>query len=130
MNSVLLFGASPRPACAGAARRFQPSSSTGMENTGPRNKRQMLCVARTGAVRQLGSYPPNLDDAHRTRRILVRASATGHQEKWQDLEGIHSPHDLCFENNAQAGLLMQMFITYAQGQRADWCPGIRLGSCV
>ena len=24
-----------------------------------------------------------------------------------------------FENNAQAGLLMQMFITYAQHQRAD-----------
>ena len=64
-------------------------------------------------------YPRNLDDAHRTRRILARASATGHQEEWQDLEGVHSPHDLCFENNAQAGLLMQMFITYAQGQRAD-----------
>ena len=27
--------------------------------------------------------------------------------------------DLVFENNAQAGLLMQMFITYAQGQRTD-----------
>ena len=29
------------------------------------------------------------------------------------------PHDLAGENNAQAGLLMQMFITYAQEQRAD-----------
>ena len=38
---------------------------------------------------------------------------------WQGLEGVHSPHDLGCENNAQAGLLMQMFITYAQGQRAD-----------
>ena len=29
------------------------------------------------------------------------------------------PHDPAGENNAQAGLLMQMFITYAQEQRAD-----------
>ena len=38
---------------------------------------------------------------------------------WQGLEGVHSPHDLACENNAQAGLLMQMFITYAPEQRAD-----------
>ena len=39
--------------------------------------------------------------------------------EWQGLEGVQSPHDLDFENNALAGLLMQMFITHAQGQRAD-----------
>ena len=100
MNSVLLFGTSPRPACAGAAPRIQPSSN---------HYREAMDGMAGGS--DSDSEEGEEDGISRTpapssERRMRRGSAP-------------IPTILQHRHGEPAGLLMQMFITYAPEQRAD-----------